>query len=115
MNKEYNDYQRLFLEIPSQNLAANVDLGHVFICDPDPLAALHQLGPKMVHGHVSGMPAGVHDHLLPREGELDLTLYLRTLREIGFDGGLALDLYKYDYEAVAPQAVRYLHDLLATI
>lgn len=106
------DLLRLFDEIPSPNLQANLDLGHVFLCDPDPLAAIRQLKGRIAHGHVENMAAGVHDHLLPQEGDMDLAAYLRTLIEIGFDGALALDLYRQDYEAVAAKAVEYLRDLM---
>lgn len=102
---------RLFEEIPSAYLAANLDLGHLFLCDPDPIASIYQVGHKIVHCHISNMPRGVHDHLLPQEGDMDLSLYLQALRTVGFAGGLALDLYKYDYEAVASSAVVYLHTL----
>lgn len=103
---------RLFEEIPSPHLAANLDLGHVFICDPQPVESIHQLGEKIVHCHISGMPAGVHDHVMMSEGDMDLPVYLRALRDIGFDQGLALDLYKYDYEAVATESVEYFKQLL---
>lgn len=106
------DLLRLFAEIPSPNLAANLDLGHVFLCDPDPLEAIAQLGEKIVHCHIEDMPAGKHDHRLPGEGGMDLGAYLRVLRDVGFDGALALDLYAYDYEAVARDAVTYLHALI---
>lgn len=99
------DLLRLFEEIPSLNLAANLDLGHVFLCDPDPMAAIRQIGPKIVHGHIENMHSGVHNHLLPSEGDMDLVAYLSTLREVGFEGALALDLYQYDYEAIATQAI----------
>jgi sugar phosphate isomerase/epimerase len=108
------DLLRLFEAIPSPNLAANLDLGHVFLCDPDPLAAIRQLGSKIVHGHIENMRRGVHNHLLPQEGDMDLGAYLRTLNEVGFNGGLALDLYKHDYEAIAPGALAYLRSLLVS-
>jgi sugar phosphate isomerase/epimerase len=107
------DLLRLFEEIPSPYLAANADLGHLFLCDPDPLQSIAQLGPKIVHCHVENMRAGVHDHLLPREGDMDLRAYLDALSAIGFEGGLALDIYKYDYQQVAPQAVAHLRGLMA--
>ena len=103
---------RLFQEIPSPHLAANLDLGHVFICDPQPVESIHQLGDKIVHCHISGMPADVHDHVLMSEGDMDLPVYLRALKEIGFDQGLALDLYKYDYQAVAKESIAYFKQLL---
>jgi sugar phosphate isomerase/epimerase len=107
-----SDLLRLFDEIPSPHLAANLDLGHVFLCDPDPMRAIAQLGDKIVHCHVENMCAGVHDHLLPQVGDMDLGAYVRALAEVGFDGGLALDLYKYDYEAIAPEAIGYLRGLI---
>ncbi|MBN1136513.1 MAG: sugar phosphate isomerase/epimerase [Anaerolineae bacterium] len=106
------DLLRLFEAIPSPNLAANLDLGHVFLCDPDPLAAIRQLGTKIVHGHVENMRVGVHDHLPPHEGDMDLGAYLRALDEVGFAGGLTLDLYKQDYEAIAPAALATLRGLM---
>ena len=107
------DLLRLFAEIPSPSLAANLDLGHVFLCDPDPLAAIAQLGTKIAHCHIEDMPAGVHDHRLPGQGDMDLGAYIGALRDAGFDGGMALDLYAYDYEAVAKDAIAYLRALLA--
>jgi sugar phosphate isomerase/epimerase len=109
------DLLRLFEEIPSPYLAANADLGHLFLCDRDPLQSIAQLGPKIVHCHIENMRASVHDHLLPQEGDMDLRAYLGALSAVGFEGGLALDIYKYDYQRVAPQAIAYLrHLILAT-
>ena len=104
---------RLFDEVDSPNLAANLDLGHVFLCDPDPLSAIRQVGAKIVHCHVENMAAGVHSHLLPQEGDMDLAAYLGALADVGFQGGLALDLYEHDYQAVAPGCIAYLRGLLA--
>ncbi len=106
------DLLRLFEAIPSPALAANLDLGHVFLCDPDPLDAIRQVGEKIVHCHIENMEAGVHDHKLPHEGDMDLAAYIRVLDEVGYDDGLSLDLYGYDYEVVAPDAIAYLRSLL---
>jgi len=107
------DLLRLFEEVGSDSLAANLDLGHAFLCDPDPLGAIRRLAPRIVHGHIENMRAGVHEHLLPHEGDMNLADYLRALARAGFQGGLALDLYKHDYEAVAPDAIAYLRRLIA--
>jgi sugar phosphate isomerase/epimerase len=61
------------------------------------------------------MAQGVHDHLLPQEGDMDLSLYLRALHGVGYEGPLSLDLYKYEYEVVAPQAIAYLRGLLQNL
>ena len=106
------DLLRLFNEVPSPNLAANLDLGHVFLCDPDPLDAIAQVGGKIVHCHIEDMPAGKHDHRLPGEGDMDLAAIIRAVRATGFNGAMALDLYAYDYEAIAKNTVAYLHKLI---
>lgn len=103
----------LFQEIPSPHLAANLDLGHVFLCDPDPMQAIRDLGTKIVHVHIENMGAGLHKHLPPWEGDMDLAQYVQALRAVGFDGGAALDLYMNDYEQVAGRAVQFIKGLLA--
>jgi len=102
---------RLFDEVPSPNLCANLDLGHMFLCDPDPIAAIHAVGDKVVHVHIENMPEGRHDHQLPQEGDMDLMPYVKALDEIGFCGGMALDLYAHDYEAVSPGAIAFIDSL----
>jgi sugar phosphate isomerase/epimerase len=109
------ELMRLFNEIPSPNLGANLDLGHVFLCDPDPMEAIRQVGKKIAHGHIENMKAGVHNHLLPHEGDMDLSLYLAALVEVGFEGGLALDLYNHDYEAVAMDSISYIRNMLEKV
>jgi sugar phosphate isomerase/epimerase len=105
------ELQRLFEAVPSPHLAANLDLGHVFLCDPNPILSITQLGEKIVHCHIENMKTGVHDHLLPWEGDMALYAYIAALMRVGYQGGLALDLYKQDYEAVAADAINYLRQL----
>ena len=109
------DLLRLFEAVDSSALAANLDLGHVFLCDPDPIAAIHAVGERIVHCHIENMAAGVHEHLLPQEGDMDLKVYLQALQSVGYTGPLSLDLYKHDYEVVAPGATAYLRGLLVEI
>jgi sugar phosphate isomerase/epimerase len=109
------DLLRLFAAVDSPALAANLDLGHIFLCDPDPMAAIRAVGDRIVHCHVENMATGVHDHLLPQAGDMDLKQYLQALSDVGYAGPLSLDLYKYDYEAIAPETIAYLRGLLRDI
>ena len=77
--------------------------------------ALAGIGPRIVHGHVENMAAGVHAHLLPTEGDMEMPLYIAALERAGFTGGLALDLYSQDYEAVAPREIAYLRSLMTCV
>ncbi len=107
------DLLRLFDEVPSPALAANMDVGHAFLTDPDPLASIRAVGGRIVQGHIENMRRGVHSHLLPQDGDMDLAAYLRTLEGIGFQGGLVLDLYNVDLEEVGPVALSYLRGMLS--
>lgn len=109
------DMLRMFATIPSPNLAANLDLGHAFLLDPDPIESIHQLGEKIVHVHIEGMDASTHNHLLPQEGDMDLLAFLSALKATGFDGGMALDLYKFEYEAVAGESIAHIRALIKQI
>jgi sugar phosphate isomerase/epimerase len=106
------DLLRLFDAVPSPYLTANLDLGHVFLTDPDPLQSIRLVGDKISHCHIENMATGIHNHLLPHEGDMNLSAYLQTLADTGFTGALALDLYSYDYEAVAEKSVMYLRGLM---
>lgn len=101
----------MFEQLPSNNLQANLDLGHVFLCDPDPIAAIYSLEGKIAHCHIEDMATGVHKHLLPGEGDMDFPVYFTALKDIGFDGMLGLDLYGVDYLAVAPQSLTFLRGI----
>lgn len=104
------DLLKVFSEVNSPNLFANIDLGHVFLCDSEPFKALDKLQGKVIHGHIENMKKDVHDHLLPYEGDMDLQQYINKLRAIDFDGPLALDLYGYDYEKASEKSLAYLRD-----
>jgi sugar phosphate isomerase/epimerase len=107
------DLLRLFDDVASDALGANLDLGHAFLTDPDPIHSIELVGGRIVHCHVENMGRGVHKHMLPHEGDMDLVAYFAALRRAGFAGPMALDLYGYDYAAVAPDAIRFLRECLA--
>lgn len=101
-----------FGEIRSPRLCVNADIGHMFLQDKEPLKSIEECGSRIVHAHLDNMKQGVHNHLVPYEGDMDMKAYLRALRSAGFDGTASLDVYQYDYEAVAPKSLAYLRGLL---
>ena len=99
-------------EIGEPNVGINCDIGHVFLCDPDPLLAIGQSAPYILQCHVENMAKGVHDHLVPWEGDMDLPAYIGKLKEVGFNGGLGLDLYKYEYAEVCADCAAWFRRLI---
>ncbi|HMF14461.1 MAG TPA: TIM barrel protein, partial [Gemmataceae bacterium] len=53
---------------------------------------------------------GLHDHLMFGDGEIDFGPVLRTLQEIGYDGGVHVELSRHGHEAVntARRALEFL-------
>ena len=103
---------KAFDQIGSPILRMNADIGHMFLQDPAPLASIDKCGPYIVHAHLENMKKGIHNHLVPYEVDMDLTAYLQKLISVGFDGPASLDVYQYDYEAVAEKSVEYLKGIL---
>jgi protein FrlC len=95
----------------SPALAVNLDVGHAFLTDPDVCDSIRLLGPAIAHTHVEGMAAGVHKHLLPGEGDLDLVAVCRALAEIDYRGYCTIDLFSIaddptHWAALALEAMR---------
>lgn len=104
---------RLFPDIPSPNLAANLDLGHAFLTDQAPLSSLGRLGRETVHGHVEDMADDVRKPRRRRYGAMGLAALLATLADTGFRGGLALDLYEVGCKAAARATLACRRGLMA--
>lgn len=102
---------KLMDAVGSDAFGANLDLGHAFLQDSDPTASIRTLGERIFHCHVEDMGSGVHKHLIPGTGDMDLPALFAALGDIGFQGGLALDLYGVDYVAVAKDCLPMLKDL----
>jgi sugar phosphate isomerase/epimerase len=56
------------------------------------------------------MKKGIHDHVVPGEGDMDLGSIFKALHSTGFDGSLSLDLYKYEYVEVARKSLKVLRN-----
>ncbi len=108
------DLDRLLDAVGHDALRVNLDVGHTFLTEPDPLAEIRRLSGRLAGVHVEGMARGVHKHLLPGEGDLDLPAALATLWEVGYRRPVVVDLFDIqdDPPAHADAALRGLHRCL---
>ena len=88
------DMARLISEVRHPLLAVNLDVGHAYLTDDDLGATIRELGDRIVHTHIEGMPAGEHRHLVPGEGDLNLAEVKTALDSIGYGGWLTVDLFR---------------------
>lgn len=106
------DFLDLCDRMGHDNLVCNLDVGHAFLTDKDMFESIKTLGDKIVHAHLEGMNRGEHMHLLPGDGDMDLPAVIRALKDIKFNGAMALDVYIYDYDKVSEDSVRKLKAML---
>lgn len=78
-----------------------LDIGHLQ-CMGEPLAETLHLGlPKTINIHFEDMKLGIHDHLPPGDGEMDLVGVMKQLQGSGFDGPVCVELSRHSHDAVA--------------
>jgi sugar phosphate isomerase/epimerase len=92
-------------------LGLTIDVGHLHCLGETPIADhLRRWRELLWNVHVEDMRRGVHDHLMFGEGEIDFGPVLRTLQEIGYDGGVHVEMSRHSHDAVtaALRALEYL-------
>ncbi|KAI2640372.1 xylose isomerase-like protein [Hypomontagnella submonticulosa] len=75
---------QLIEEANVPNLGVAFDPFHLNIEEPDLITAIRKCGDKLFDVHL-----GDNNRLSPGDGSLDWPLIIQTLREVGYDGGLA--------------------------
>ena len=108
------DFQALLDRIDRHDLQLTMDVGHLHCLGELPVEEqILRWGDRIVNVHLEDMVAGVHEHLPLGEGEMDFTRILAALRQIGYQGGVHVELGRHSH--VGPQlaeaSFRFLSDL----
>jgi sugar phosphate isomerase/epimerase len=78
-----------------------IDVGHLHCQGEVPIAEHLRAWRELLWNiHIEDMRRGVHDHLMFGEGEIDFGPVLRTLDEIGYGGGVHVELSRHSHNAV---------------
>jgi sugar phosphate isomerase/epimerase len=89
-----------------------IDIGHLHCQGETPIADhLRRWRHLLWNVHIEDMRRGVHEHLMFGEGEIDFGPVLRTLDEIGYTGGVHVELSRHSHDAVktARRALAFLN------
>jgi len=106
-------YAQLHEKINAPHFGLTLDIGHLQCQGELPM------GPHIVRWrdqlwnvHIEDMKQGVHDHLFFGEGDIDFPPVLVALKEIGYKGGIHVELSRHSYDAVnvARRAAEFLRD-----
>jgi L-ribulose-5-phosphate 3-epimerase len=88
-----------------------IDIGHLHCMEETPISGmLRQWRDLIWNVHIDDMRRGVHDHLLFGEGEIEFAPVLQTLDELGYTGGVHVELSRHSHDAVetARRALAFL-------
>ena len=94
-----------------------IDIGHLHCLGEVPIAdQLRRWRERLWNIHIEDMRRGVHDHLMFGEGEIDFGEVLRALQEIGYDGGVHVELSRHSHDAVetARRSLEFLQRAVAS-
>jgi L-ribulose-5-phosphate 3-epimerase len=114
-------YDQLLAELAANGVDASrlrltIDVGHLHCQGELPIPEkMRRWGDRLANVHIEDMRAGVHEHLMFGDGEIDFPPVIAALTEIGYDGLLSVELSRYSHEGAvaAERAYNYLRPLVA--
>ncbi len=95
-----------------------LDVGHLQCLGENPLAdPIKRWRDWLWNVHIEDMRRGVHDHLMFGEGEIDFNEVMGAFTEIGYGGGLHVELSRHSYNAVevARAAIEFLRAVTGAV
>lgn len=91
-----------------------IDIGHLHCQGEVPIAEqLRRWSDRLANVHIEDMRAGVHEHLMFGEGEIDFPPVIAALAAIGYDGLVGVELSRHSQEG--PAAAQRAYDFLRPI
>lgn len=107
-------FEQLLARFDHPALRLTIDIGHLHCERETPIA--HQLrrwADRLVNVHLEDMRAGVHEHLMFGDGEIDFPPVFAALAEIDYRGLVQVELSRHSHQA--PEAARRAMDFLRSI
>jgi sugar phosphate isomerase/epimerase len=104
-------FAELHERIARPNFGLTLDVGHLHCLGETPIAAhVRRWRDWLWNVHIEDMRRGIHDHLMFGEGEIDFAEVLGTLTEVGYAGGVHVELSRHSHDAVetARRALAFL-------
>ena len=94
-------FAELHQRVNQPNFGLTIDIGHLHCQGEVPISdQLRKWSQLLWNVHIEDMSRGVHEHLMFGEGEIDFLPILRTLTEIGYEGGVHVELSRHSHDAV---------------
>jgi sugar phosphate isomerase/epimerase len=107
-------YAELQIRVKHPAFGLTLDIGHLHCLGETPIADhIRRWQHLLWNVHIEDMRRGIHEHLMFGEGEIDIGPVLAALREIGYSGGVHVELSRHSHDAVetARRALQYLRSI----
>jgi sugar phosphate isomerase/epimerase len=107
-------FEELRRRVDHPSFGLTIDVGHLHCLGEVPIAGrLRTWRHLLWNVHIEDMRRGVHDHLMFGEGEIDFAPVLGALDEIGYAGGVHVELSRHSHDAVetARRALAFLRSV----
>jgi fructoselysine 3-epimerase len=88
-----NEFSELVRRLAGAPIGLNLDVGHAALTEIDVSETINQWGSFLRHVHLEDIRKPHHVHLLPGDGELELSRFVGELRRVGYAGDLTIDLF----------------------
>jgi sugar phosphate isomerase/epimerase len=80
----------------SKHIGLNFDIGHFFCVGEDPSQVIYKLSEYVRHVHLEDIAADrTHHHLMLGEGAIDIDSVFKSMKDIGYEGFITIELYPY--------------------
>jgi sugar phosphate isomerase/epimerase len=107
-------YEELLSRFDAPNFGLTLDIGHLHCQGEAPIAeVIRRWANRLVNVHIEDMRRGVHEHLMFGSGEIDFAPVLEALAEVGYRGGIHVELSRHSHEG--PEAARRAIEFLRPI
>jgi len=109
-SKQFLEFMKRF---DSNFLKLNFDIGHFYCVNEDPSTLILELRDYIEHFHMADIKDRVHYHLIPGLGAIDFQAVFKSIKEIGYDGYITVELYPYKENPLeaAKTSFKYLQSL----
>jgi sugar phosphate isomerase/epimerase len=97
--------------VDTSRLGLTIDVGHLHCQGELPIAEkIRASKNRLKNVHIEDIRAGIHEHLMFGDGEIDFPPVIAALAEIGYDGLLSVELSRHSHEG--PDAARGAYNFL---
>jgi L-ribulose-5-phosphate 3-epimerase len=94
-------FAELFERVNHPRFGLTLDIGHLQCMGEMPSRPhIERWKEVLWNVHIEDMRRGVHDHLPFGEGEIDFDEVFGALRDVGYEGGLHVELSRHSHDAV---------------